>query len=52
MATFKKRLFTRQNLDKNPPLEDTILRDLKYLMDKGVVKKLGSTKAAKYILNK
>lgn len=32
--------------------EDTILRDLKYLMEKGVVKKLGSTKAAKYILNK
>lgn len=32
--------------------EDTILRDLKYLMEKGVVKKMGSTKAAKYILNK
>lgn len=32
--------------------EDTILRDLKYLMEKSVVKKMGSTKAAKYVLNK
>lgn len=32
--------------------EDTILREFKYLMEKGVVKKVGSTKAAKYILNK
>ncbi|OGD09774.1 hypothetical protein A2397_01770 [Candidatus Amesbacteria bacterium RIFOXYB1_FULL_44_23] len=30
--------------------EDTILRDLKYLMEKGVISKKGSTKAAKYIL--
>jgi Fic family protein len=32
--------------------EDTILRDLKYLMKKGVITKKGSTKAAKYILKK
>lgn len=32
--------------------EDTILRDLKYLMEKDVIKKMGSTKAAKYVLNK
>lgn len=32
--------------------EDTILRDLKYLMEKEVIKKTGSTKAARYILNK
>lgn len=32
--------------------EDTILRDLRYLMDKGVVVKHGSTKAAKYVLKK
>lgn len=32
--------------------EDTILRDFRYLMEKGVVKKTGSTKAAKYVLNK
>jgi Fic family protein len=32
--------------------EDTILRDLKYLMEKGVISKKGSTKAAKYVLKK
>ena len=32
--------------------EDTILRDLRYLMQKGVIIKKGSTKAAKYILKK
>jgi Fic family protein len=32
--------------------EDTILRDLRFLMDKGVVTKKGSTKAAKYVLKK
>jgi Fic family protein len=32
--------------------EDTILRDLKYLMKRGVINKKGSTKAAKYILKK
>jgi len=32
--------------------EDTILRDMRYLLDKGVVSKRGSTKAAKYILKK
>ncbi len=30
--------------------DDTILRDLKYLMKKGLVKKRGSTKAAVYVL--
>jgi Fic family protein len=32
--------------------EDTILRDLRYLMQKGVIIKKGSTKAAKYIIKK
>ncbi|MEK7504230.1 MAG: Fic family protein [Patescibacteria group bacterium] len=32
--------------------EDTILRDLKYLLENGVVEKKGSTKAARYILKK
>lgn len=32
--------------------EDTILRDLKYLMGKGIIVKKGSTKAAKYVLKK
>lgn len=32
--------------------EDTILRDLKYLLDRGVISKRGSTKAAKYVLKK
>lgn len=32
--------------------EDTILRDLRYLMEKGVIGKRGSTKAAKYVLKK
>ena len=32
--------------------EDTILREFKYLIEQNVVKKTGSTKAAKYILNK
>lgn len=32
--------------------DDTILRDLKVLMDKGVLKKEGSTKSAKYVLVK
>lgn len=30
--------------------EDTILRDLKYLIEKGIIAKEGSTKAAKYVL--
>jgi Fic family protein len=30
---------------------DTVLRDLKDLMEKGIVKKVGKTKSAKYILN-
>ena len=32
--------------------EDTILRELRYLMDKGVITKRGSTKAARYLLQK
>ncbi len=32
--------------------EDTILRDLKTLIDKKIIKKEGSTKSARYILNK
>ncbi len=32
--------------------EDTILRDMKYLMEKSVIAKRGSTKAAKYVLKK
>jgi Fic family protein len=32
--------------------EDTILREMKYLMEKNVVVKKGSTKAAKYVLKK
>lgn len=32
--------------------EDTILRDLTDLMDKGIIKKEGKTKAARYIINK
>jgi len=32
--------------------EDTILRELRYLLEKGVTRKTGSTKAARYILNK
>jgi Fic family protein len=31
--------------------EDTILRDLKVLQDKSIIKKEGSTKSARYILN-
>ena len=30
--------------------ENTILRDLKDLLEKGIIKKEGSTKAAKYVI--
>lgn len=30
--------------------EDTLLRDLKYLMKKGILKKIGKTKAARYLM--
>ena len=30
--------------------EDTILRDLRDLMEKGIIKKEGSTKAARYVM--
>ena len=30
--------------------EDTILRDLKGLMEKGIIKKEGSTKASRYVI--
>jgi Fic family protein len=32
--------------------EDTVLRDFKYLMERGVLVKKGSTKAAKYVIKK
>jgi len=32
--------------------EDTILRDLTDLLDKGIIKKEGSTKASRYIITK
>lgn len=32
--------------------EDTVLREFKYLIEKGVIAKKGSTKAARYVLNK
>ena len=32
--------------------EDTILREFKYLLERGVVAKRGSTKAARYVLKK
>ncbi len=31
--------------------EDTVLRDLKDMMDKGIIKKEGATKAARYVIN-
>ena len=30
--------------------EDTILREIKDLMEKGIIKKSGSTKASKYVI--
>ena len=30
--------------------EDTILRELKVLLEKGVIKKEGATKAARYVI--
>jgi len=32
--------------------EDTILRDLKGLEEKGIIKKEGSTKASRYVISK
>lgn len=32
--------------------DDTILRDLSYLLEKGIIKKEGKTKASRYIINK
>ena len=32
--------------------EDTVLRDLKEMLSKGIIKKQGSTKAARYLINK
>lgn len=32
--------------------EDTILRELKFLIEKGIIEKRGSTKAAKYVIKK
>lgn len=31
--------------------EDTVLRDLKDLSEKGIIKKEGATKAARYVIN-
>jgi Fic family protein len=46
-----QELFMRDAQDLIPKVsDDTILRDLKNLMDKGLVKKQGRTKAARYIL--
>ena len=43
-----------QDLKSNFPMisEDTVLRDLTYLMEKGIIKKEGKTKASRYIINK
>lgn len=43
-----------QDLAKVLPMvsEDTILRDLKGLMEKGIIKKEGRTKAARYLIVK
>jgi len=30
--------------------EDTILRDLKHLLNKGIIEKQGSTKASRYVI--
>lgn len=43
---------TMQELKKVLPMvsEDTVLRDLKDMLDKGIIKKQGSTKASRYII--
>jgi Fic family protein len=43
-----------QELKKVLPMvsEDTILRDLKDLLDKGIIKKEGSTKASRYVISR
>ena len=43
-----------QELKKVLPMvsEDTVLRDLKDMLAKGIIKKQGSTKAARYLINK
>ena len=43
-----------QELKKVLPMvsEDTVLRDLKEMLSKGIIKKQGSTKAARYLINK
>ena len=43
---------TMQELKKMFPMvsEDTVLRDLKYMQDKAILKKEGSTKGARYVI--
>ncbi|EKD62771.1 MAG: hypothetical protein ACD_52C00061G0001, partial [uncultured bacterium] len=43
-----------QDLRKVIPMvsEDTVLRDLKYLLTEGIIKKEGTTKASRYIIKK
>jgi predicted HTH transcriptional regulator len=43
-----------QELKKVLPMvsEDTVLRDITKMMDKDIIKKQGSTKSAKYLINK
>jgi Fic family protein len=45
---------TMQELKKVLPMvsEDTVLRDITKMMDKDIIKKQGSTKSAKYLINK
>ena len=51
--TDKDRLFMREARGLFPMIsDDTILRDIKDLMEKGVLKKKGSTKAAYYMMRK
>jgi len=51
MLTDKDKLFMREAREKFADVsDDTILRDIKDLMDKGILKKKGSTKAAYYMM--
>lgn len=46
------QLITKDTFKVIPMISrDTIIRDLKYLIDKGLIRKVGRTKAARYILN-
>ncbi len=53
MMTETEKLFMRDARQAFPKIsDDTVLRDIKDLMDKGVVKKRGKTKAAYYVMRK